>query len=66
MSAKHDDQLVADISNLLCDDSFHDVTIVLANGVSVKGNQMVLSARSKFLMTKFKGIKVELTVITRS
>ena len=66
MSAKHDDQLVADISNLLSDDSFHDVTIVLANGVSVKGNQMVLSARSKFLMTKFKGIKVELTVITRS
>jgi len=54
MSAKHDDQLVADISNLLSDESFHDVTIVLDNGVSVKGNKMVLSARSKFLMTKFK------------
>ena len=66
MSAKHDDQLVADISNLLSDESFHDVTIVLDNGVSVKENKMVLSARSKFLMTKFKGIKVELTVITRS
>ena len=66
MSAKHDDQLVADISNLLSDESFHDVTIVLDNGISVKGNKIVLSARSKFLMTKFKGIKVELTVITRS
>jgi len=54
MSAKHDDQLVADISNLLSDESFHDVSIVLDNGVSVKGNKMVLSARSKFLLAQFK------------
>ena len=52
MSVNHEQELLSDISNMLENDSFHDVTIFLDEGFqdmkSVTANKAILCARSQF------------------
>jgi len=55
MLISHDGQLVSDISSLLNNNAYNDVTIMLNNGVKLEANKLVLSARSKFFAHLIQG-----------